>query len=201
MNVGSFANLRFSNVLNHVDSLKREADLISERSTWTNHTTQASNANATCCGCIDCTWIYFRCLTCKCCCKKKVDGKMSISHKLAVFESDSKGAKACCGMYKSKYTDRSVADVIDAPTMEMQTEEKEWCAGCCIISRDEYEISIPTSLGVYEVGLISDTTSALSRLWPAWGIIGSVPFLAPNPSTGGSVKVKNPISKSNKQNV
>ena len=178
--MSALTNLYFSNTLNHVDLLKKEEFLIENRKVWTNHTTQNSNANATCCGCVDCTWIYFRCLTMKCCCKKKVDGKMSISHKIAVFESDSKGDSSCCGMYKSKYIDRSVADVINPPTMTMQTEDKEWCCKCCVISRNEYEIVIPTSLGDYEVGLISNISVALSNLWPAWQVIGSVPFLIGN---------------------
>jgi hypothetical protein len=178
MNTSSFANLYFSNVLNHVDALKQEEALLNQRRTWTNHTTQASNANATCCCCVDCTWVYFRCLTLKCCCKKKIDGKMSVSHKIAVFESDNKGDSVCFGCCHTKLTDRSVADVTGPPTMVMQTESKDMCCKFCVISRDEYEITIPTSLGVYEVGLISDLATALSGLWPAWKVLGSAPFMA-----------------------
>ena len=38
MNTSSFANLYFTNVLNHVDSLKQEEALLAERRAWTNHT-------------------------------------------------------------------------------------------------------------------------------------------------------------------
>lgn len=189
MDLKSLTNLYFSNTVEHVDSFKKEEELVANRRSWTNHTTQASNAKATLCCCIDCTWVYFRCLTCKCCGKKKVDGKMSVSHKIAVFESDNKGDSSCFGLNYSKFTERTVADVINAPTLAMQNESKVFCFNCCVISRDEYEIVIPTSLGIYEVGLISDMSTALSGLWPAWEILGSAPFLE------GNAEVKSDMHK------
>lgn len=178
MNYSSFANVYFSNVLDHVDSMKKEEMLIAERRTWTKHTTQASDATAICCCCLDCTWVYFDCLTCKCCCKKKFDGKMSVSHKMAVFETDNLERNRFCGCFKGNANERSVVDIIDAPTMTMQDESKDYCCQFCVIKRNEYEINIPTSRGIYQVGLISDLSTALAGFWPAWKVLGTAPFLA-----------------------